>query len=382
MIKLSSLISRRLAIWPTLPLTIHSRCNSNWLPFPLDQDGCQIYSLARHAIWNACRALGLGANDIILVPAYHHGSEIEALLQAGLQIRYYELNEALAPDPEELQSLLGQNVRALYIIHYLGFPQNVKFWRQWCDERHLLLFEDAAQAFLSTWEELPIGSYGHVGVFCLYKTYGIPDGGAVISIIPPPAPEAASQTGIWRILKRHANWVAARYGVMGFMHLLVKPALAWWKRNKDRPHAEFNLGDPSTPPSLMTNRLLFKVVDKNTAEQRRANYKFLLSHLSDMVPGPFLSLPEGACPFAFPVEVNDPKAFLNSLRRNGILGLLFWLNPHPSLPVEDFPRSRLLRERILALPVHQELTKSDLVKIVKAVQNNVVSHKLTVASAG
>lgn len=348
----------------------------------MDRDNCRIFSRARHAVWNACHAHGLGANDIILVPAYHHGSEIEALLQAGLQIRYYEVDEALEPNPEELQNLLGQNVRALYLIHYLGFPQDAAYWRQWCDERQLLLIEDAAQSFLSMRDGAPVGSFGHIGIFCLYKTYGIPDGGAVISTLPPSPPTLEPKTGAWRMIKRHINWVAARRGEVGIAHLLIKPVFAWWKRINEKAHAEFELGHPATPPSVMTSRLLPKLLDQNTAERRRENYRFLLRHLDDMVPVAFSTLPEGACPFAFPIEVSDPKLFLDSLRRKGILGLLFWLNPHPSLPVEDFPRSKLLRERVLALPVHQELTKVDLTMIVDAVKQCQVERLETVAFVG
>ncbi|AKD04393.1 aminotransferase class V-fold PLP-dependent enzyme [Pontibacter korlensis] len=360
--------SRRLAIWPTLPLGVHLRRDADKRPFPLNQEGCRIYSLARHAIWNACRAFGLGAGDVILVPAYHHGSEVEALLQAGVQVRYYEVNDALEPDPEELKEQMDHKVRALYIIHYLGFPQNAAYWREWCDVQGILLIEDAAQAFLATVNGQPVGSFGHVAVFCLYKTYGIPDGGALFSIAPPEPPSSVPKSGYWRMLKRHINWVAARRGEVGFVHMLIKPVFAWWKRINEHAHAEFDLGSPVLPLSKMSSYLIPKIVDEKSAVQRRENYKFLLKHLGNMVPSQFATLPEGACPFAFPVQVQDAKTFLEKLKRKGVMGLLFWLNPHPTLPVEQFLRSKSLRERVLALPVHQELTRSDLERIVKVVK--------------
>lgn len=359
---------RRLAIWPTLPPGVHFRPDSQWLPFPMDQKRCRIYSRARHAIWNACQALGLGSNDVVLVPAYHHGSEIEALLQAGLTIRYYELDENLEPDLATLEPLLGPEVRALYLIHYLGFPQDAPQWRRWCDEKGLLLMEDAAQAFLATWNGQPVGSFGHMGVFCLYKTYGIPDGGAIVTSKPAPPPAAGVPSGAWKLFKRHFNWMAERHGAVGFVHLRVAPFFSWWKKQRDRPHQEFELGDPSTPPTDMTTRLMPKLAEQQTALRRRENYRLLLSHFGAMVPAPFTVLPEGASPFAFPIEIDNARDFLKRLRRYGVLGLLFWLNPHPSLPVDNFPRSRALRERVVALPVHQELTASEVKQIINAVQ--------------
>lgn len=373
--------SRRLGIWPTLPPNVHFRKRSDWIPFPLDQQGCRIYARARHAIWNAFRALSLEEGDVVLVPAYHHGSEIEALLQAGLRIRYYEVSESLEPDAGELEGLLDTRVRALYLIHYLGFAQDAVHWRQWCDARGLLLIEDAAQAFLATRGDRPVGSVGHMGIFCLYKTYGIPDGGAVVSTVPPPAPALAAKNGLWGAFKRHFNWVAQRRGEIGFLHLHLSPLIHWWKKRGFKDHQEFDLQDPATPPSAVTTRLLPRLLCATTAERRRENYRFLLEHLGELVPRPFQSLPEGACPFAFPLEVPNAPAFLRCIRSRGVVGLLFWINAHPTLPVANFPRSRALRERVLALPVHQELSPSELRQIVAAVLQAYASHQ-ALAPAG
>jgi dTDP-4-amino-4,6-dideoxygalactose transaminase len=363
-----SLIKRRLAIWPTLPLHVYFRSDLKKAPFPLDQDNCRVYSKARHAIWNALKMFNLDDDSEILVPAYHHGSEIEAILRAGLNVKYYEINNELEPDPIVLESLLTEKVKALYIIHYLGFPQDAIFWRKWCDDRNILLIEDAAQAFLATQNSRPVGSIGHMGIFCLYKTYGIPDGGAVVSIHPPKGPTAKARSGTWGIFKRHINWLAAKRKEIGFLHLMIKPVLAWFKRVREDKNAEFELGDPNTPPLKFSIQLLPKLVNDNTAECRRQNYRFLLTHLRDIVPHSFSVLPAGASPFAFPIEVDDANEFLKRLRTKGIIGLLFWLNPHPTLPVEKFPKSKSLRNKVIALPVHQELTNADLINIVDAVK--------------
>ncbi|WP_205511033.1 DegT/DnrJ/EryC1/StrS family aminotransferase [Longitalea arenae] len=358
--------ARRLSIWPTLPLNVHFRQISNWQPFPLNVEGCRVYSRARHAIWNACRTLGLGNDDVVLVPDYHHGCEIEALLQAGVKIRYYEVTELLEPDPQKLDDMLTPDVKVLYLIHYLGFPQDAFRWRQWCDERGLLLFEDAAQAFLAEIDNRPVGTFGHAGVFCLYKTYGIPDGGAVVTNIPPALPKSKYPSGRWGVLKRHVNWIAERSAVIGSIHLYVKPMMKKLKKKSHNPHKEFDLGDPFTLASSLTMRLLPRLVDQSTARRRRENYKFLLEHHRHLVPRPFQTLPEGASPFAFPVEVDDADEVLKKLRRYGVEGLLFWRNAHPSLPVDDFPNSKAFRNRVFAVPVHQELTASELMQVTEA----------------
>ena len=323
--------------------------------------------MARHAIWNACHAIGLQKDDIVLVPAYHHGSEIEALLKAGLRIKYYELNDLLEPEGTELEQMLEPNVRALYLTHFLGFTQDAAYWRQWCDERGLLLLEDAAQAFLATRDGRPVGSFGHMGVFCLYKTYGIPDGAAVVADVPIAPPTSRAQSGLLRMIKRHFNWMAERRGGFGKIHLTLNPLFAWWRLKTDRPDEDFALDDPLLPPTKMSAKLLPNILDETTAEIRRTNYQYLLQHLGDLVPQPFRMLQGGESPFAFPIEAENPREFLKELRKHGVEGLLFWFFPHPSLPVEEFPKSKLRREHILAVPVHQELNNSQLRQIVDAV---------------
>src|SRR5215210_559569 len=92
------------------------------------------------------KALGLEPGDEILVPAYHHGSGVEALIRAGLVCRFYDAGR-FEPDANELEALLNTRIRALFRIHYLGLPQDAARWRAWCDERNLLLIEVAAPAW-------------------------------------------------------------------------------------------------------------------------------------------------------------------------------------------------------------------------------------------
>src|SRR5215470_14468219 len=107
------MMTSRLAVWPPLPLRIYTHRPSAHLPFPLQEPTCRLFSRARHALWQGVRALGLGAGDEILVPAYHHGSEVEALLQAELTCRFYDTSKTLAPDLQELEQSLNSRTRAL-----------------------------------------------------------------------------------------------------------------------------------------------------------------------------------------------------------------------------------------------------------------------------
>ena len=350
----------RLGVWPPLPLRAYAQAPRRELPFPLDRTDCQLFSKARHGLWAALPALGLESGDEVLVPAYHHGSEIEALIQIGLTCRFYGGDEALAPDEAELESLTTPRTRALYLIHYLGFPQEVSRWRRWADERELLLVEDAAQAWLAASAEGPVGTLGDLSLICLYKTFGLPDGAAVLSRVPPRLSDRRPPLGAGVVARRHAAWLMERSSIMSSAGTRIRRERIY------EPSVDFELGDPSALASKATRFLLPRIADPVAAALRRANYDALLEELRDVVPSPFAELPEHASPWGFLLESNAREEVVQHFRARGIGAYAFWLASHPATPREKFPEIALRRQRAIALPVHQELTQTAVGRIVEA----------------
>ena len=89
--------------------------------YPLSSPFIQYFYFARNAIWHAVRLLHLIGKDI-LVPAYHHGVEVEALLHAGARVRFFRVDSRMNADVEDIERKIGPETGALYLIHYLGFP--------------------------------------------------------------------------------------------------------------------------------------------------------------------------------------------------------------------------------------------------------------------
>jgi CelD/BcsL family acetyltransferase involved in cellulose biosynthesis len=353
----------RFSAWPPLPPDVYLRSAGDSLPFPLGRPDARVFARGRAALWHGLRALGLTPGDGVLAPAYHHGSEIEVFARLGLRWRFYRTHETLEPDEAHLESLLSPEVRAVHLIHYLGFPQDGERWRRWCDERGLLLIEDAAMAWLADTGGTPVGSHGDLAIYCLYKTFGLPDGAALVSRRPPDAGTAGGANGIAGVAHRHAAWLGQR-----------SPAAALLSRgsgvlNGDQsydPMEDFALGDPDVAPSAATRFLLPRISDKAAAARRRAHHALLLEAFGDVVPEPFARIPAGASPFAFPVATENKRALLERLRERGVDALDFWSAPHPSLPVDEFPAVRRRRAVTVCLPVHQELGLADLEFIASA----------------
>jgi dTDP-4-amino-4,6-dideoxygalactose transaminase len=353
-----------ISVWPPLPLSVLVRRPRETLPFPLDDSRCRLFRRARHGLWHAIRACGFQPGDEVLVPEYHHGSEIETLLAAGLRPRFYRCDDRLAPDIADLESLRGERVRVLFLIHYLGFPQDTARWRQWATDHHLVLVEDAAQAWLSERDGRPTGSLGEIAIFCLYKTLGLSDGGAVVSSRPLEAPIAVPGRGLGSLatgLKRrlYQRWdvrdVLGRSGYVPF----------------DPEQDSFEVGDPLSAPSRVTNFVIRRQADLGIAARRRANYLTLLDQLRELVPTPFSELPDGASPLQFPIKVDEKSTVLERLAAVGVEGADMWPRAHPAAVASQSEQVRELRTKLVGLPVHHLLGQSELARIADAARSAV-----------
>ncbi len=317
------------------------------------------------------------AGDEILVPAYNCGSEVEALTRAGFACRFYEGNHDLEPDENELDALLGPRVRALYVIHYLGFAQNMPKWRRWCDERGLALIEDAAQAWLSFLEGRPLGSFGDLAIVSLYKTFGLPDGAALVAKGGCPAPRRRPEVGLGLLAQRHAAWLCSKSSQIAAAISRLRPdepflpGDAYEEFLRAVAPEAFALGDVDKPLSTAARLLLPRVVRTEAAARRRANYEALLEELRDRVPRPFARLPAGTSPYAFPIESPDRATLLDRLAKHGIRALDLWPVSHPLVQRGQFARADSLRARVIALPVHQELVPGEVDRIVEATHDRV-----------
>jgi dTDP-4-amino-4,6-dideoxygalactose transaminase len=333
------------------------------LPFPLQCGARKLFSRARQGLYQALRQLGLARGGVALVPAYHHGSEIEAYLRAGVDLRFYDVGATLAPDPAELDRRFDDRVRVLHLTHYFGFDQDVERWRSWCDQRGVHLVEDAAQGWLGRVRGRPLGSLGDVSLFSLYKTFGVPDGGAVALHGTMLHPSGPGPLGLRAAVLKHGAWLARQWSPLGAVRV---------RRRASRPYVaekDFDLGDPARAATKVTTMLIPRLLTSAIAETRASHVRRLLDDLRPWVPEPLRRDPEELSPYTLPVLARDKTRSLGIFLDQGIGAINAWSVPHPSLPVVSYPGAAQWRSRVLLLPVHQELQARDLDRIASTARS-------------
>lgn len=348
-----------LGVSPPLPLDAWLRRPIAELPFPL-AGATGLHAQARAALHAGLRSLGLGPGDEALLPAYHHGSEVEAYARAGITVRFMDLEPGQPPDTTLIDRLAGPATRVVHMIHYLGLAEPVDQWRALADERGWVLVEDVAQGWLGRAGGRPIGSTGDIALFSVYKSVGTPDGGVAIVRGERVVPGGSPSLGLSAAAKRHAVFLAGRNRRLGAVMRSRSAGAGGYD-----PQRDFDLGDPERSATRVTLPLLRRLAVADVPARRAATYARLASELSPWVAAPWNRDPGEASPFALPVRVRDKPTVLASLRSEGIGAVDLWSIPHPALDPGEHPIATERRATTVLLPVHQELRPVDVERIVE-----------------
>ncbi|MFG0274872.1 MAG: DegT/DnrJ/EryC1/StrS family aminotransferase [Phycisphaerales bacterium] len=334
----------------------------------------------RTAIAMLREALGLARGDEVLLPAYHCGTEVDALLAGGLTVRCVDTDERGMLDADALERAATDRTRAVYVIHPFGWAQDLDAIDTWRRERGLLLVEDCALAlFGDDARGEPLGTRADASVFSFPKSLPTPDGGALTWTTAWEGPGPLRRPAARRTARRLAGLVKA-WGTRRF------------GRARDAAEAP-RVDDPGPPrietgdmpasyyfeawrdrraPSRATERLLKRVHPDQVCAQRRANWAQVSAAARD---GGFSlmfdALPPGICPLFCPVIAPAREGWVRWLSAAGVETSPWWSGGHRSIDWSMFPVAARLKETVLPLPVHQGLTAPDMSRLAELVGRRV-----------
>lgn len=387
---------------PVMPL-LHLRhlwARRAALPYPFGEPGVTTWYNGRAAIWQGLKALGIGPGARVIAPAYTCGSELDVLVQAGLRLDYFRIGEGLAADLEDLRRLCEVPAAAIFVTHYYGFPQPMREIAALARERGMLLIEDASHALYSaTQDGLPLGSFGDMAVFSLWKSVAIPDGGVLRLnpariVVPVPSrgekPGLAAVAGRLRHMFEETVATVHPMAVRALRKRVTDPLIAWLRSRLASPTPADRAplgGAAGMPPEAaqiafrperrawrmtdLSRYLLTRLAGDAIRAQRRSNYQRLHENL---LPGaaakPLLShVPPHCCPLFYPLVAREPRAFCRFLSSRNVGFFRGWCVFHPHVEWGRFRFESELKEHVVVIPVHQGLSAADILQIAAAVND-------------
>lgn len=341
-------------------------------------DGSDTYYVraARTAIHRAVSLLSIGSGDDVLVPAYHCGSELDALLKTGVTVRFFKVSTSGEIDLEDLQSRLTANTKAVYVIHYFGFPQKMEPIVELCRNRKLYLIEDCALSLFTDVGSRRLGSAGDLAIYNFPKMLPVPDGGALVINRPElqRRPWLRRAPGLSETLQ--GSFSLLRQSLLrGLPRSAVRCLFAWFRGSSraglNRGRSRLEIPDSYYFSSAMTDSnisgvsawLVGRMQVPEIRDRRRGNYTLLLnriSRISNLKPL-FPDLPAGVCPLALPILVKSARELVRKLRAQTIPAIAWWAGYHSFFPAtEEFEQARYLKDSVVALPIHQQLNSRDV----------------------
>jgi 8-amino-3,8-dideoxy-alpha-D-manno-octulosonate transaminase len=143
----------------------------------------QLVSSGTAALTTAMAALGIGAGDEVIMPAFTFVASFEAVLSVGAVPVLVEIDESLTLDPEAVAGAVTSRTKAVMPVHMCGSMARLDELKAICDEHNLILLEDACQAIGGTYKGRALGTIGHAGTFSFdfVKTVTCAEGGAVLT---------------------------------------------------------------------------------------------------------------------------------------------------------------------------------------------------------
>jgi dTDP-4-amino-4,6-dideoxygalactose transaminase len=124
----------------------------------------------------------VGPGDEVIMPSFTFVSTANAVvLRGGIPVFVDIDPETLNLDPAEVAKAITKRTRAIFAVHYAGFPADMDALSTIAKDNNIMLVEDAAQALGSTYKGRPAGSLGDIAAFSFHETKNViaGEGGAL-----------------------------------------------------------------------------------------------------------------------------------------------------------------------------------------------------------
>lgn len=304
------------------------------------------------ALYLALATLSLKPQDEVIIPANSYPTAFPVVL-SGAKMILVDVDKNGQIDPGEIKKKITKNTKAIIAAHLYGLTGDIVQIKQIAKKNKVVLIEDCAQSFGSSFAKKPVGTFGEIGCFSLYPTKNLPtlgDGGFVITKN-----------------KKYYDFFlqAASYG------------------EKTKYNSNFSSFHSRLPEIQAGITNIFFASFSYYSKARQNLYQYYLKKIKQAglleIVRPLVSHPRSSpVPHLFVVEAKNPDKLKEGLEKNDIETHIHYPAPIHLVPAfkkhnfkkGDFPMAERLSNNILSLPFHQFLTKKEIDYIIRKIKEN------------
>ena len=294
------------------------------------------------ALFIGLKALGLGPGDEVITTSLSWIATANAIALTGATPVFADISEDLNINPLSVQRLITPKTKAILVVDYTGRIPNMEALIVICEKHNLFLVEDGSQAFGALRAGRRCGSFGILSAIShnpMKLLAAIGEAGSILC----DNDELAERL---RIL---------RYNGTINRETCIEPSL---NGRMDTLQASILLCRLNTVKELI--------------ERRRANAAYYLEKLSGHVILPFDEPDESQVFYTFTIQTHKRDFLERRLASLGIETKVQHRLPMPEHPAYkpargEFSNAIKLSKNILALPVHEKLTRDQCEFVVESV---------------
>ncbi len=343
----------------------------------------------RVAIRHAADLICASNSNEILIPSYNCGSEIDPILKSGCKTIVYRIDKKALVDMQDIEEKISSRTKAVYVTNFFGFSPDIEDLRKLCDLKKLILIEDCALSLFSSHVTKKLGTFGDLAIFSFPKTLPVPDGGALVinkSELEPSKWKmqkprltpvlrnliSLSKASVLRALSRR-TYKSTNIKIFASKSAAKLAEIDDYTMQKMPSAYFYDETISNTAISNLTRHMLSNFSPSDIIRLRRDNYLAYLDAFKhiDRIEPLYRKLPPGVCPLLFPVIVPERNSTYTKLTAELIAVAPWWAGYHPDLPWDKYPDACFLKDNVLALPVHQQLNKEDILFIIDRLIKNI-----------
>ena len=270
-------------------------------------------------------------------------------------------------DPKAVESVITSRTKAIVAVDYAGHPADLDELRALADKYGIYLIEDAAHSIGSTYKGRPVGSIADITTFSFFPTKNITtaEGGAIASIIP-------------ELLEKARKF--SRQGLVRKLDEFKIKDEGPWHQEVHKFGLNYRLPDVLCALGIsQINRIFnFKAI-------RASIFQEYLKSLKELVEVTLPFQQEYVSPmwhlFHIHVSPNTRERVFLHLRNKGVFAQVNYMPAyrHPvfennGFVLGQFPKSDEFYRSEISLPMHTELSNSQLIYIVEVLNQAVKSN--------
>ena len=158
------------------------RC-SEWIQNTCDSQKVLLTTSGTTALEMAALLCRISPGDEVILPSFTFSSTATAFVLAGAKLVFVDIRpDTMNIDETKIEAAITSNTKAIVPVHYAGVACEMDRIMDIASRHHLFVVEDAAQAVMSKYKGMPLGSIADFGCFSFHETknYSMGEGGALL----------------------------------------------------------------------------------------------------------------------------------------------------------------------------------------------------------